>query len=58
MEYADLLKKSVTDLETLCAEKSEELRALRFSFSEKNTQKTLAVRRELSRIQTALKSIK
>lgn len=45
------------ELGALFAEKAEELRAMRFSMSEKNTKKGLALRKQISRIQTALRSL-
>lgn len=57
MEYKELLKQDRTSVQKMIAEKSEELRALRFSMTEKNTRKALAIRRELSRMKTALKAL-
>ncbi len=55
MKYTDLSKKTKDELTKMHAEQSEELRNLRFSMTEKNTNKSLALRRTISRIQTALK---
>ncbi len=55
MKYPDIAKKTKEELVKLYAEKSAELRDMRFSMTEKDTTKKLALRTTISRIQTALK---
>ncbi|PIR47557.1 50S ribosomal protein L29 [Candidatus Uhrbacteria bacterium CG10_big_fil_rev_8_21_14_0_10_50_16] len=61
MEYKDLAKKSVTDLQTLLAEKRESLRELRFRVAAnqlKQVHLIRAVRTEIAQIMTRVREIK
>jgi len=60
MKFTELRKKTKTELEKLCQDLRERLRALRFNLSTgkvKNVKEVRQVRKEIARILTLLKEI-